>query len=59
MQTLNEILQQTQARRGLEQGLVARRDEVGPYKILPFAAAVQQVVSSRLQLFTNQVEVVA
>jgi fructose-bisphosphate aldolase, class II len=43
-------------RRGLEQGLVARTDEVVPYKILPFAVtAIQQVVSSRLQLFTNQV----
>jgi fructose-bisphosphate aldolase, class II len=43
-------------RRGLEQGLAGRKDEVVPYKILPFAVtAVQQVVSSRLQLFTNQV----
>jgi fructose-bisphosphate aldolase, class II len=43
-------------RRGLEQGLAARKDEVVPYKILPFAVtAVQQVVSSRLQLFTNRV----
>jgi len=42
-------------RRGLEQGLAARKDEVVPYKILPFAVtAVQQVVSSRLQLFRNQ-----
>jgi fructose-bisphosphate aldolase class II len=44
-------------RRGLEQGLAAQRDDVVPYKILPFAVtAVQQVVSSRLQLFTNQVD---
>jgi len=43
-------------RRGLEQGLAARKDEVVPYKILPLAvAAVQQVVSSRLQLFRSQV----
>jgi fructose-bisphosphate aldolase class II len=41
-------------RRGLEQGLAARMDEVVPYKILPFAvSSVQQVVSSRLQLFTH------
>lgn len=41
-------------RRGLEQGLAQRKDEVVPYKILPSAvAAVQQVVSSRLKLFTN------
>ena len=33
-----------------------RNVEVVPYKILPFAVtAVQQAVSSRLQLFTNQV----
>jgi fructose-bisphosphate aldolase, class II len=43
-------------RRGLEQGLAAQKDEVVPYKILPFAVtAVRQVVSSRLQLFTNPV----
>jgi fructose-bisphosphate aldolase class II len=43
-------------RRGLEQGLAAGKDEVVPYKILPFAVtAVQQVVSSRSQLLTNQV----
>jgi len=42
-------------RRGLEQGLAALRDEVVPYKILPFAVtAVRQVASSRLQLFANQ-----
>jgi fructose-bisphosphate aldolase, class II len=41
-------------RRGLEQGLAVGKDEVVPYKILPFAvSSVQQVVSSRLQLFTN------
>ena len=41
-------------RMGLEQGLAARKDEVVPYKILPFAvAAVQQVAKSRLQLFTQ------
>jgi fructose-bisphosphate aldolase class II len=43
-------------RRGLEQGLAARRDEVVPYKILPFAVtAVGQVVTERLKLFTNPV----
>jgi len=41
-------------RRGLESGLAAREDEVVPYKILPAAVtAVQQVVASRLKLFTN------
>jgi fructose-bisphosphate aldolase class II len=41
-------------RHGLEQGLAAREDEVVPYKILPPAvAAVQEVVSSRLRLFTD------
>ncbi len=41
-------------RRGLEQGLAGREDEVVPYKILPFAVtSVQEVVSSRLRLFTN------
>jgi fructose-bisphosphate aldolase class II len=41
-------------RHGLEQGLAARGDEVVPYKILPRAvAAVQDVVSSRLRLFTD------
>jgi fructose-bisphosphate aldolase class II len=41
-------------RRGLEQGLAAGKDEVVPYKILPFSVtAVRKVVSSRLQLFTN------
>jgi fructose-bisphosphate aldolase class II len=34
-------------RRGLEQGLATRKDEVVPYKILPYAVtAVRQVVSS-------------
>jgi fructose-bisphosphate aldolase, class II len=43
-------------RRGLEQGLAARKDEVVPYKILPYAVtAIQETVTSRLQLFTNQV----
>jgi len=41
-------------RRGLEQGLAKRPDEVVPYKILPSAVdAVRQVVSSRLQLFNG------
>jgi fructose-bisphosphate aldolase class II len=41
-------------RRGLEQGLASRQDEVAPYKILPFAvASVQQVVRSRLMLFNR------
>ena len=41
-------------RRGLEKGLAARKDDVVPYKILPFAVqAIQQVASSRLRLFTN------
>jgi fructose-bisphosphate aldolase class II len=41
-------------RHGLEQGLAARKDEVVPYRILPPAvAAVQEVVSSRLRLFTD------
>ncbi|MGE5570747.1 MAG: class II fructose-bisphosphate aldolase [Rhodospirillales bacterium] len=40
-------------RRGLEEGLRQREDAVVPYKILPSAvAAVQQVVNSRLKLFT-------
>jgi fructose-bisphosphate aldolase, class II len=47
-------------RRGLEEGLHQREDAVAPYKILPSAvAAVQQVVSSRLKLFTNPVLEVA
>jgi fructose-bisphosphate aldolase class II len=41
-------------RQGLEEGLHQRDDTVVPYKILPSAvASVQQVVSSRLKLFTN------
>jgi fructose-bisphosphate aldolase class II len=41
-------------RRGLEQGLAVRKDEIVPYKILPYAVtAVQQVVTSRLRLFMN------
>jgi fructose-bisphosphate aldolase class II len=43
-------------RRGLEDGLHQRDDAVVPYKILPSAvASVQQVVSSRLKLFTNPI----
>jgi fructose-bisphosphate aldolase class II len=43
-------------RRGLEQGLAAGKEEVVPYKILPFAVtAVRQVVTGRLQLFTNPI----
>src|SRR5262249_11118773 len=43
-------------RRGMEEGLHAREDEVAPYKILPSAvASVQQVVTSRLKLFTNPI----
>jgi fructose/tagatose bisphosphate aldolase len=43
-------------RRGLEEGLHQPEDAVVPYKILPSAvAAVQQVVSSRLKLFTNPI----
>jgi fructose-bisphosphate aldolase class II len=43
-------------RRGLEDGLHRREDAVVPYKILPSAvASVQQVVSSRLKLFTNPI----
>ena len=39
-------------RRGLEEGLAARKDEVVPYKILPEAiAAVEEVVKSRIRLF--------
>ncbi len=41
-------------RRGLEQGLASNKDEIVPYKILPFAVtAVEGVVTSRLRLFTN------
>jgi fructose-bisphosphate aldolase, class II len=39
-------------RRGLQEGLAERPEEVIPYKILPFAVeAVKQVVRSRLKLF--------
>jgi fructose-bisphosphate aldolase, class II len=45
-------------RRGLEQGLAKRPDEVVPYKILPFAVdLVKQVVSSRLRLFNGKQQV--
>ena len=41
-------------RRGLEEGLAGKPDEVVPYKILPSAVeAVKQVVRSRLQLFNR------
>jgi fructose-bisphosphate aldolase, class II len=41
-------------RRGLEQGLAMRPDEVVPYKILPTAVdSVKQVVASRLRLFNG------
>ena len=41
-------------RRGLEEGLAEKPDEVVPYKILPSAVeAVRQVVRSRLQLFNR------
>jgi fructose-bisphosphate aldolase class II len=43
-------------RRGLERGLAQRADEIVPYKILPVAVnAVQEVVTSRLRLFTKSV----
>jgi fructose-bisphosphate aldolase class II len=43
-------------RHGLEDGLHKREDAIVPYKVLPTAvASVQQVVSSRLKLFTNPV----
>ena len=42
-------------RRGLEEGLSKRPDEVVPYKILPLAVeAVKQVTLSRLALFNNR-----
>jgi fructose-bisphosphate aldolase class II len=45
-------------RKGLEQGLAKRPDEVVPYKILPSAVeAVKQVVSSRLRLFNGKQQV--
>jgi fructose-bisphosphate aldolase class II len=41
-------------RRGLEEGLSKRPDEVVPYKILPLAVeSVKQVTLSRLALFNN------
>lgn len=41
-------------RRGLEQGLAARKDEIVPYKILSTAVtSVKDVVTSRLRRFTN------
>jgi ketose-bisphosphate aldolase len=41
-------------RRGLEEGLSKRHQEVAPYKILPFAVeSVKQVVLSRLRLFNS------
>lgn len=41
-------------RRGLEQGLAAGKDEVVPYKILPYAITrMREVVSSRLRLFSG------
>jgi fructose-bisphosphate aldolase class II len=43
-------------RHGLEDGLHQREYAIVPYKVLPSAvASVQQVVSSRLKLFTNPV----
>jgi fructose-bisphosphate aldolase, class II len=42
-------------RRGLEEGLAEKPDEVVPYKILPVAVeSVKQVVSSRLKLFNGE-----
>src|SRR5215475_9281790 len=42
-------------RRGLEEGLAKRPDEVVPYKILPFAVeSVKKVASSRLNLFNSE-----
>jgi fructose-bisphosphate aldolase class II len=42
-------------RRGLEEGLAKKPDEVVPYKILPFAVeAVKQVALSRLRLFNGK-----
>jgi fructose-bisphosphate aldolase class II len=42
-------------RRGLEEGLSKRPDEVVPYKILPLAVeSVKQVTLSRLALFNNR-----
>jgi fructose-bisphosphate aldolase class II len=42
-------------RRGLEEGLAKKPNEVVPYKLLPFAVeAVKQVALSRLKLFNNR-----
>jgi fructose-bisphosphate aldolase class II len=42
-------------RRGLEEGLSKREDEIVPYKILPAAIrAVEQVAASRLSLFNSR-----
>ena len=42
-------------RRGLEEGLAKRREEVVPYKILPFALeSVKQVALERLRLFNSR-----
>ncbi|OAF13086.1 tagatose-bisphosphate aldolase [Bradyrhizobium centrolobii] len=42
-------------RRGLEEGLAKRPDEVVPYKILPFAVeSVKKAASSRLNLFNGE-----
>jgi fructose-bisphosphate aldolase, class II len=42
-------------RRGMEEGLAKRPDEVVPYKILPFAVeSVKKVASSRLNLFNSE-----
>jgi len=42
-------------RRGIENGLAAKPDEVVPYKILPTAVdSVKQVVASRLRLFNGR-----
>jgi fructose-bisphosphate aldolase, class II len=42
-------------RRGLEEGLSKRPDEVVPYKILPFAVeSLKQVALSRLKLFNSR-----
>jgi fructose-bisphosphate aldolase class II len=42
-------------RRGLEEGLTKKSNEVVPYKVLPFAVeAVKQAALSRLKLFNNR-----
>lgn len=41
-------------RRGLEQGLASGKDEVVPYKLLPYAVrSMREVVSARLRLFSS------